>query len=313
MTTAPRQTELFPASTDARADAQDAFERFDVAAARASLARARDAGAAGADLDELERALAWLAARGVARGIPLDVLAELWIELPTAVARGALARAGREFVDEAIARYGARGSDAERRFLDARERVHLGALLLARENAERAHALLHASLHAGHGHRADLWALLGDARVVRRDPEGANQAWVRALVLDAQAVDLARTRHAELAVLFARAASEHGETVARERLLVEAWLAGVLELTEEALDHPAVRATLSMDVDPAFERAVTDAASARRFTRLLVRDLARPRGASVDLDARDAMELLDPELCRRYAAELRRRAGGSHA
>jgi len=316
---APRQLELFSTASALRADVIEALARVDGIRALALVARAREAGPADLDLDVWESAARWLAGWFADGGVrsggshadrarPLDrdvraAIAAAFLELPRALRRGAISRGAFDLVDEALARIGLRSISPAFPFVDDGERVHVGALALVRGQDRPAYDELNASLRSGCERRADLWASLGDARIRLRDEDGVGECFVRALILDAGAIDWARSAHEALAALFERIACAYPEAVARERLLVEAWLEGVLDIP--AANGWIDLATLD-DLRARSTDAGGDAARMRRFALLFYLDRSRGEGVLAD---REEMEALDRELLVRCVAAMERGVG----
>lgn len=292
------QRSLFPDAYEIEADALDALEGLELERGLACVreARRRDPGLE--NLDEIEAAIAWLA-RELRGDTDPAALASAFLALP----RAGLGRGAADFADRALARFATR--DAGEGFLDAEERVPVGALRLVLGRTTQARAEL-AKLVAGREDRADLWGWLGDASALVERPEEAAAAYVRALVLDAARADLFRIRSATLRSLLADLRAVHADEEARELLFTEAWLQG-------ALDVPAGNGWLDAQVARlrAATRATADAprpARLRRWSLLLYLDRSRARSAC-DLAEREEMQSLEPELFRRFMAVLAEREG----
>lgn len=299
----PRQGSLFAEGFEVRADALDALARLDVGRALECLARARATGARDAEIDELEGALRWLEPQAAHGSLGGDDAARIFLALPSACRAGAVSRVGVAFLDEAIARFALRGAQASREYLDTDRCVHSAALLLARNHPERALVRVRASLKAGDDQRADLWGYLGDARVMLHDVDGIDEAFVRALVLDARAVDFFRMRHEHLRALFERLLAAHPEPEARELVLPHAWIMGLLNI-------PRANTWLQRDLARLREETVIDARAPARqrrrvFSLLLYLDRSRARNDCA-LDERQTMRELDPELFAQYMQRSQR-------
>jgi hypothetical protein len=297
------QGSLFPDAFEVQDAAFAALEAFDVpeAVARVRQARARDPGLVG--LDRLEQGLVWLSELVGGEPPSAEVLARVFLALPRACERGGLSPSAAGFLDQTLARHALR-RDRDRAdvFLDRERRVHLGALHLICGHVAAARALLNETVAAGTRERADLWAYLGDAHRLDERGDDANACYVRALVLSAPDVDLFRSREPRLVEIHAQLAAAYPPDEARERLLVQAWIEGVLAIHPEnewlerrrldtwAADTPAPAA-------PARERL-------RAFARLLYLDQTR---RAVDLDLRERMMSLDRALFLQYMAACRAR------
>jgi hypothetical protein len=296
------QRSLFPEAFEIQEQALAALDELDLGAALALVAEARERDPLLVDLEPLAAAISWLFHELGSEPVSDELLAALFLTVPEACRKGEIDRATAAMVDLVIARQGLRRA-AGRAFLDREERVHVGALSLVLRRDSEALALLRESLASGHDGRADLWACCADALVAAERPDEANAAYVRALLLSAQDVDLLRLRNPELTALHAELLEHHPEPVARELLLVHAWLAGILTIPPENvwLDRHLSRLHLAAALRP-------DSPPAHRFRRfalLLYLDRSRPPG-SFDESEREEMQGLAPELFERVVQRIGR-------
>ena len=298
------QRSLFPDAYEVQDEALAALEDLRVEQAQRSVARARERDARLVGLDLVERALSWLAPRLGGREPDEEAAAQSWRELPAARSRAELPPDSAASVDGVLARFLLRRSPAARPFVDRAERVHRGALQLVVARPAPAREGLLETLSAGQRERADLWSYLGDACFLAERPYEANACYVRALVIAAQDVDLMRLREPRLAELFGRLSSTHPQAVARELLLTQAWIEGLLTIPPGNgwIEAARVSALLAATTEPgpAPERRY------RRLGLLVYRDRSRLPGAA-SLDERSEMLELDPELFRRYLGTCRAR------
>lgn len=289
------QKSLFPDAVEVLGDALEALEDLDLQRGFEYVVQARRIDPSLGNLDAIESALGWLRTTLGDGPADLERDAAAFLDLPGAgLSPGAVS-----FADSALARYGLRHASGA--FLDAGERVHVGALRLVLGHATLARRALDL---ASEEPRADLWGWRADACVRLERLEEANECYVRALILDASAVDLFRLRHPRLAELYVELLATQPASCARELLLPNAWMRGLLQV-------PAGNAWLTGHVAKLRARtAVTaDAAKAeqlRRFTFLFYLDRSHPPGA-VSLDEREEMAGLAPTLFRRVLAVLRER------
>lgn len=290
------QRELFPEAHAVEADALEALDELDVARGLERVRRAREVEPGLSNLDAIEAALEWMG-RALEGGRPdPERAARAFLARPAAK----LSAGGASFADRALAGFGLRGSQGA--FLDAGGLVPRGALLLARDRAEEAWRGLRA-LADEHPDRGDVLGYAADAaRLVGRH-EQANELLVRALVADPERVDLARTRWPGLGAVMEELRAGEQEGSARARLFPEAWIRGML-------DVPPENGWLDLRTDRLAALAPSGAthrtARLRRFALLLYQDRSRPAG-DVDLEAREELAGLDPELFRRVMERLRDR------
>jgi hypothetical protein len=162
---------------------------------------------------------------------------------------------------------------------------------------------LHASLEAGHADRADLWGYFGDAWLLRGRLEEANAAYVRALVLDAGAVDLVRLRSEPLRRLHEELRASVDAERARQTLLVRAWARGVLQILpgNDWLEGRTAGLLARAEADP----ASPPARRSRRFALLFYLD--RTDSGQLDVARREAMAALDPRLFAEFMTACRER------
>lgn len=289
------QKSLFPDSVEVLGDALEALEDLELQRGFEYIDQARRLDPSLGNLDAIESALRWLR---TTLGDPppnLERAAAAFLDLPAAgLSPGAVS-----FADSALARYGLR--HAQGAFLDAGERVHVGALRLVLGHFAMARRALDISIEED---RANLWGWRGDACVRADRSVEANECYVRALILDASAVDLFRLHQPRLAELYAELLATHPESCARELLLPNAWMRGLLHIAQgnEWLTGHIAR----LRARTAVTGNASDAEQLRRFTFLFYLDRSRPPDA-VSLDERGEMAGLAPELFRSVLAVLRKR------
>ncbi len=295
-----QQRSLFPDGFEIQERALAALRELDAAAALALVGQARAIDPQLAGLDPLEAALRVLLAQGAPRDP--DGVAGLLLQAGDDAWHGRLGAAAADFVETAVGRWLLALPVADDDFLDAAERVPRALVLLLQGQAATARSGLLALL-GDRPERADLWGWLGDACTALQRGAEADGCYVRALLLDVGAVDAQRLRAAPLRECLLRLRVAHGEALARELLLAEAWIAGALAIPPDNdwLDRQQVGELLA-----AAATAPGPLAGARQFALLLYRDRSRPLG-QVDLADREAMAELQPDLFRRYMAACRAR------
>lgn len=231
-----------------------------------------------------------------------DACAATLVAIPKDIDAGRLREDVGNFVDQVLARYLMR-MDPDGPFVDHAASVPWARVLLLVGQPDVAHRNL-AELVALHP-RADLWWALGDAALgVDRETE-ANAAFVRALVLDPQAVDCFRLQHKALLRCYQQLRERHDGPSAREALLPTAWIDGVLEIPSGNRWFEA-----APGADPRRTESTTHShpatPSLRRFAHLLFADRTAGPG-NVDVARREEMACLAPDLFARYFAECQRR------
>lgn len=286
------QRSLFPEAFEIQAQALAALDELDIGAALRLVEAARERDPGLVNLDPLRSALQWLHRELGSGPVSDELLALLFSTVPEACRSGEIAPEAMELIDTVIAREGLARTRSTQAFLDAGEGVHRGSLLLVLGLFHEAHALLVTSL-AEHDGRADLWAAFGDAGSALERFDEANAAYVRALLLSAGDLDFFRLRHERLRTLHHELVSLHGESRARELVLVHAWLSGALTIPPENgwLDRQLSRLHLAA----ALRSDSTPEQRLRRFSLLFYLDRSRAPGL-YDEAEREEMQALEPEL-----------------
>lgn len=294
---------LFPDGFEILEQALLALRDIDVRRADEFVRRARAAQPRLVNLDVIEEACEFLRTR--LPPVPeFDECAATLFAVPGNVEAGLLRQDVGHFVDQVVSRYLMR-AEHDGEFVDRAATVPWARVLLLVGQPTSAYRSL-VGLVPRHP-RADLSWVLGDAAWLADRPTESNAAFVRALVLDPQAIDCFRLQHTALRKCYEQLREQHDPPTARERLLPIAWIDGTLEITSgnrwlDTTSNAARSLTDSTD-------APAEARSLRRFARLLFAD--RTAGANhVDIARREEMAELAPELFARYVRECRRREAG---
>ena len=295
------QRSLFPDAFEVHEQALRALDDLDLEAARRWLleVKSRDPGLP--ELASWSACIEWLR-RELGGGLVADeCLALAFALVPEECRRGTLDKATAERIDQVLAHQGLQRMDRSRVFLDGEERVHRGVLLLVRGSFPPAMALLRETLAQGRDGRADLWWSLAEACLKCDRSDDANAAYVRALLLDPQAVDLHRSQHVRLTSLLDELRASRDEQEARGLLLVHAWLEGILSIPPE--NSWLERHLSRLHLATALRSGATPAERARRFAWLLYLECSR-RPGDFEESARDEMKALAPELFERVMHRL---------
>jgi tetratricopeptide (TPR) repeat protein len=303
-----QQRSLFPDHFELHAQALAALRTLDTGQALALVRRAMAIDARLVDIQPLERALTWLhrhqdGTSGAARA------AALLTGVRAAVAAGELDAVAAHFADEGIVRsLGIHRPGAD--FLDA-ERTVPWALLDLIENRGTAarEALSDLLADAAHRDSARLWAWLGDAcRLLGRNDE-AETAYGKALLLHPEAIDWWRLRHLDLAACWQRTRALAGSRAAG-RAFVAAWLEGLITVPPDNSWFTAD--DIAALTDAAEGTPAANGGDEARFAILLYLDRTTARHP-VDVDRRDRMATLHPELFAQFVAACRAREEGARS
>lgn len=302
-----RQASLFPDGAELWGRALDALEELDVAAARQRVAEAAEAALDRPELAEIEAAIQWLESAGLEPEAPLERAVDAFRAIPEAVRRGRVPAGAARRADAALARHLLRRAAQGATFVGEHAPLPAGRLWLVLEARTRALHSLHRAVAGCSGSdlqvEAEVWSALGDLYHLEGD-EGAASAYARSLALDPTAMEPFRLRHARLAELLRSLEAVHGEALARQYWLVEAWLHGLVDFAGGGpwnATHAARWSNLRSAVEDD-----TAAGRARLFTLHFVEDRTAA-APSADLDRRLAMHDLEPRLLERVMATLRAR------
>lgn len=288
-----QQRSLFPDGFEVQERALAALRNLDVQTALQLVRQARKIDPRLVDLDALEAALFWLDNRLVSTP-DAATLADVLRSAAGDAAAGHLVRAALTFIDGACARWLHQHRPATP-FLDPEQCVPTGVIDLLLGNAAAARNHLLPVLDLGRGDQGSVLGYLGDAAWITERAVEANAFYVRALLHDRGDFDLVRVRHDGLRALHDGLVKTHGEG-ARGRLLVEAWLAGVLQILPRNGWLPTAQ------LDALLATAGGD--PVRTFTLLLYADRTQSdRGT--DVERRERMAELWPDAFQRFIATCR--------
>ena len=222
-----------------------------------------------------------------------DACAAALLAVPADVEAARLREEVAHFVDQVLARFLIRG-DRDGPFVDRACRMPWARVLLLVGQPVAAHHRLRDLV--GTSRRADLWGAFGDAALLADRPHEANAAFVRALVIDPRSLDCVRLQHTALKACYQRLRLQHGSLAARDLLLPNAWIDGVLQIQ---VGNRWIEERESMP-DGSELRPL------HRFARLLFADRTAGPG-SVDITRREEMAALSPDLFAHYVDACRRR------
>ena len=288
-----QQRSLFPDGFEVQERALAALHELDVRTALELVRRARKIDPRLVDLDALEAALYWLDNR-LLTAPDGPTLADVLRSAAGDSAAGQLSPVARSFIDRAVARWLAKHRPTGA-FLDPEGCVPTGLVDLLLDNGNAARTNLLAVLDQGHGAHAAVLGYLGCAAWLTERREEANAFYLRALLHDRGDFDLVRVRHEGLRQLHDRLTKEHG-AAARGRLLVEAWLAGTLQIpARNGWLPPAQLAT---------QLAAAGDDHVREFTLLLHADRTDAERPT-DVERRERMAAAWPDAFARFMAVCR--------
>jgi hypothetical protein len=159
------------------------------------------------------------------------------------------------------------------------------------------------TLTDGHAGRADLWAGYASALWSIGNRRESTAALVRALVLDPAAVDLCRTRIPELRTLYEKLLLKRPPSESKALLLFYGWIEDLWKIRRPSGSPDTVESDVRKRI------AGTDAPDRTgrltRFSLCFYLDKIRPPG-EIDIEARERMMELEPDLFRMYLEKIGR-------
>jgi tetratricopeptide (TPR) repeat protein len=160
----------------------------------------------------------------------VDVLADIWQSLPTAVDADQLTIHQARLADGYVLRMITANCAMQQPFLDATETVHWGALLNAQRHYRQAKEKLYDSLMNSHQSRGDLWFAYGESCYMLAEYAKAEVAFIHGLALTPQSVDIFRTRWEKITDYLSKLTRLYGRQQARGILLFQLWLSEEISL-----------------------------------------------------------------------------------
>ena len=160
-----------------------------------------------------------------------DLLSAFWHDMPSLVADKMLTSREAEFADQYIAKMAVRRFEVI--FPDQKDMFHIGACLIRVKKYKQAAKVLRHSVTSTHKNRADLWGCLGDAAYRQStDNRESHAAYLRALLIDPQAVDMLRLRHPGIKQLYAELCRDYNQAAARAMLPFMLWLKKIIKIMD---------------------------------------------------------------------------------
>jgi tetratricopeptide (TPR) repeat protein len=296
------QLSIFSNADDSLKRAIDAVRNLDLEKAGREISAARRIDPYAANLEAWEVIIGLLA--GLGSGRPLsDFLAETWRALPEKTECGILSIKILELIDREIAEIALRHIGRPGGFLDAKKTLHWGFVIAARGDHEESRTLLMETLTDGHAGRADLWAGYASALWSLGNRRESTAALVRALVLNPAAVDLRRTRIPELRTLYEKLLLRRPPSESRALLLFSGWIEGLWEIRRPVGSPDVVESDVRKRIDGMDASDRTGRLT--RFSLCFYLDKIRPPG-EIDIEARERMMEMEPELFRVYMEKVGR-------
>lgn len=292
------QIELFTPAIEHKQKALDAMYGFALKRAKTELEIAQEIDPYLADVQTLLQATEFLIKLGVHAKIKSAGLARAWDKVREA--RATLPRAVHSVVETSICGRVMQCLPPDYSdFVDPKEKnLHIGycCLILNRPDEAYGKLLEYLTSHADVFYPR-LWGYFGDACYQLKRHEESNSGYLRALFMDAQAVDMERLQHPDLQRIVKDLRSRHREETARALLPIHSWLEGVLHIPKG--DTWLARLIRKQRFDLSAELLLYPAQRYHQFALCLYIDQSGLHG-DIDFDARIEMQRLDETLFQRY-------------
>jgi tetratricopeptide (TPR) repeat protein len=297
------QLDFFTPAIDHLQNAYDAIENTDFELAKREATIAREIDPYIPTLNTTAKIIALLETHYRPGAEPGIFVAGIWQLIPQACRSGKLNLNEAHLADRYLARIAERQLGQGCTFIDAGEILHWGCCYLLSNKYERARKTLLDTLSSTHPLRADLWAYYGDVCMESKHETEALSAYLNAVVINPQAIDLFRIKNKEISGLFMSLQNRHSEAEARALLLFHGWLGGIFKIPKffgQFLDGHAVFQAM-FDGDIPQDRV----SRIHRFSLCLCRDQSQSNGGSRDYRYRELMLDLNNELFEQYMKKLR--------
>ncbi|MCH8874014.1 hypothetical protein IH824_14785 [candidate division KSB1 bacterium] len=299
----------FYISHRAHGKALDAMRRFALPQAKAELRVAQEIDPSLADVKTLLQASEFLTELGLNAKTRASGLARAWTIIRDT--RSTLAGAVHSILETLTCERIQHLLPADYAdFVDSAEKsLHVGYCCLVLNRFEEAHRKLldYLTSHSEESHPR-LWGYFGDACYKLHRHDECNSGYLRALFMDAQAVDIKRMRHPDLQRIFDELRKQHPDKTARALLPIHTWLEKVLHIPKA--NTWLAQVIREQKFDHSRELLLYPAQRYRQFALCLYIDQSGLHG-DIDFDARVEMQRLDGGLFRRYLEGVAKLEGNS--
>ncbi len=284
--------------------AHEAIENLNLEQAKEELTIAREIDPYISTLDTTAKLIALFEKHLEECGEVEDFLAQVWQFVPQACQQNKLFLNEAKLADKYLVKIAEKQLPPDSDFIDPDEILHWGSLYLVAGKYEQARKVLLQTLSSTHPLRADLWAYYGDVCMESKKSNEAMAAYLNAVVIDPQEMDLFRIRNKDISALFAALQKSHPEAEARALLLFHGWLNGLFKIPPRFgkffAEHQAFQTLLDEELPN------DKAARIHRFSICLCRDQSQSGDGPHDYSFRERMLELDAELFAQYMKKLGR-------
>jgi len=297
-----RQLSFFSSAVDHLQNAYNAIECLEFERAKEELTVAKEIDSYISTLDTTAKLIDFFEAQHRQYHDLPTFLARTWQSIPTACKQHKLHPGEAELADDYLTKIVQKHCNANSIFIDGEEILHWGCCYLIDAKYEQARKLLLDTVTTSHPLRADLWGYYGDACIACQRPDEALAAYLRAVVIDPQNLDLYRIQNEDIKALFAYLLKQHPEPQARALLLFDGWLKGLFKIPKLF--------SIFLNQYSQLKRPLADEIPYETCTRLhyfaicLCYDQSQPADMPMDYQYRERMCKLDEELFKRYMAKV---------
>ncbi len=298
----PDQLNLFSAAIDHKIQAIAYLKELDFRAAQEEIGLSQKIDPYLADLNIIANAIAFLneQVNSFPDSSTADRLAHIWQTMPKAVEREEISLAGLKFLDSIVAPIALKEANTEKDFVDSECLLHKGVCFLALREINHAHKLLLDAVTSGNFERADLWGYLGDTLYLQHNVGKARAAYLHALVIDPQELDLLRLAYQPIFYLYNQLRHTYSEIEAKDLLLTYGWFDGIFEIPKK--DDRLTRLAMNL-WNQINQGRVNSDRHYYHFSISLYLDQSQPPG-QIYVEARERMMDLDRQLFNRYLEKV---------
>jgi tetratricopeptide (TPR) repeat protein len=231
-----------------------------------------------------------------------DFLVNAWLKVPEVVRQNKLLPSEARCADRYLSQIAIQKLGHDNVFIDSEEILHRGSFYSVNEQHSKAHKLFLDTLTTTHPDRADLWGYYGDACFQLKRIREANSAYIRALIIDPQSLDIFRLNYKDLSQLYFRLLQSYSDTEARALLLFNGWIERILEIPRSQTD----KGDYNKQIREKVLKEISEESDERlhQFSVCLFLDQSQPPD-QIDYEVRERMMELNRDMFARYLERLK--------
>ena len=299
------QMDLFSQADEHLEKAMQALLETDFSGARKELQTARSINPFLPNLDATQHMIDFFQKFHKKAKNTAEALADVYEAVPEAVLKGSLLLREAELIEETMAKMALQNVKMSKPILESGKRLHWGYCHLLNRQFGKADKVFKETLNVPREQRADLWGYYGDLCHVQNDQRQAQSAYIRALLLNPQELEMYRLRHSGLKQVFRDLLLDKKGAEVRSRLLFEAWHKELFTF---------INTGRSTDSQPEGLQALLKKPLPKdrpgKWHRFSIHFYIDQMNAKVDVSNRESMQKIDPELFQRYLQILKERSQG---